>query len=93
MDEKRIEAISLIRNMASKLKTYDDFTSAEQDAVEMAIDALKQKPVVKGEWIDRNGRYEFPCKCSICGHEESIRAKFLFSYCPNCGAKMSKGGD
>lgn len=39
----------------------------------------------KGEWIFRSGGYY---KCSNCGEVERAEKK----YCPNCGAKMRKGG-
>lgn len=38
-----------------------------------------------GEWIE--GCY-YPCVCSVCGTQQDFKAKFLFSYCPNCGARM-----
>ena len=41
--------------------------------------------VVRGKWIDtETGK----CKCSHCKNTYEIKAKFLYSYCPNCGARM-----
>ena len=44
----------------------------------------------KGEWIE-DGYQNYTCVCSVCGTPQEIKAKFLYSYCPSCGAKM-KGG-
>lgn len=41
--------------------------------------------VVHGEWIDK-GHYTY---CSICNYENPHR----YNYCPECGARMDKGGD
>ena len=48
------------------------------------------QPVVKGEWIE-DGYNDEPCVCSNCGHPEPIKARFLYSYCPNCGADLRGG--
>jgi hypothetical protein len=50
-------------------------------------------PIKHGEWIDHGTtcqRYE----CSICGdqHDWLILPNNI-NFCPNCGAKMDKGGD
>ena len=64
------------------------------------LDAFISAEAVQGEWIDM----EIPCnpyspifcvECSRCGYRVG-RETFLentFNYCPNCGAKMTKGGD
>lgn len=66
-----------------------------------AIDAIKALPIVeamgvistlpsaqrKAEWIE-DGYQDYPCVCSYCGIRQDIKAKFLFSYCPNCGSRM-----
>ena len=41
----------------------------------------------KGKWIEE-GDIDYPCVCSVCGTKQDIKAKFLFSFCPNCGARM-----
>lgn len=46
----------------------------------------------KGKWIDDVYR-DFTCVCSECGVRQEIKAKFLFSYCPNCGASMEWRGE
>lgn len=64
-----------------------------------AIDAIIEneptadvQPVVRGEWIE-DGYNDEPCVCSNCGHPEPIKARFLYSYCPNCGADMRGGNN
>ena len=46
--------------------------------------------VVHGKWIDtETGK----CKCSHCKNTYKIKAKFLYSYCPNCSAIMDLQGE
>jgi len=78
---------------------YDahDFEKDEYEALNIAIDALKQPTadvveVVRGEWI-RDVYYDYPCICSKCGYQFAykgavIRCDDIFHYCPNCGARM-----
>lgn len=43
------------------------------------------REVVRGQWIDtETGK----CRCSHCNTIYEIKAKFLYSYCPNCGLNM-----
>ena len=47
--------------------------------------------IPQGKWIDKeHGRYE----CSVCGHFPATQSglPWLSSFCPECGAKMQKGG-
>ena len=41
-----------------------------------------------GKWIEGGSSLDYPCVCSNCGVPQGIIAKFMFSYCPNCGAEM-----
>ena len=54
---------------------------------DLCQDTADVKPVVMGKWIE-DGYNDEPCVCSNCGHPEPIKAMFLYSYCPNCGARM-----
>ena len=52
----------------------------------------------QGEWIERedwNGDYYYDC--SVCGESfvlcDGTPSMNLYHFCPNCGAKMDKGGD
>lgn len=60
---------------------------ALQNAYEMGQRNAMRK---KGEWIE-DGYQDYPCVCSVCGTPQDIKAKFLFSFCPNCGTDMRKG--
>lgn len=60
-----------------------------KEALEMAIEALKQPEQKKGKWIeqpDLYGFFETIPVCSECGHTTKYREKY--KCCPNCGAYM-----
>lgn len=67
-----------------------------EEALSLAIDALKQEPVRHGKYIGTEfDGYADGCpvyyewKCSECGcvfEEEEP----TYNYCPNCGAKMDE---
>lgn len=64
-------------------------------AYDMAIKALTSE-AVQGEWIDIDNYYRL-ATCSHC-HKVTMFEKWgedikPYNYCPNCGAKMVKGGD
>lgn len=63
--------------------------TADGDKVDFCVSVINKVPSAqrKGKWID-DGDRDFPCVCSVCGDRHEIKAKFLFSYCPNCGARM-----
>ena len=46
------------------------------------VDAV---PVMHGEWLDRDGGYQFGT-CSVCGDRWGSIG--VMKYCPSCGAKM-----
>lgn len=56
------------------------------------IPAADVRPVVRGRWIKldmHNGMEQH--KCSVCNQEcyvPTCMGEPLYSYCPNCGAKM-----
>ena len=77
------------------------------DVLKMAIDALQAEPVKHGEWVPctKKGlilseliRAEdvakwYGYKCSECNYIHKGNALVEYNFCPNCGAKMCKGGD
>ena len=52
---------------------------------------IEAEPVVHGEWVfdALTAQHGTPYRCSICKEEHDDTHNF----CPNCGAKMGKGGD
>ena len=81
----REEAITRLKNIVWL------FGSSEREqniqAIIMAVDALSAE-AVQGEWISN---HDGSWNCSECGLRVFVYAKGNF--CPNCGAKMTKGGD
>lgn len=62
-------------------------------ALEMAIEALGNQPVVHGHWIDDD--YRGKCSCSVCGTDYNwLENEFLTGakFCPYCGARMVEDG-
>ena len=70
-----------------------------EEALRMAVDALKQEPVRHGKWI--YGECEIAMcdgyRCSKCGcfvpwdyGHKSIDYIKEYNYCPSCGAKMDE---
>ena len=87
MTRERKEAIE-------QLKWYfeeDDGTgsdSSTKKAYEVALEALKEEPRIKAEWIDEPNCWY---RCSHCGsHYPSIIGIMEYNYCPDCGADMRK---
>lgn len=74
-------------------KLYLKAEHIDTKAIDMAIEALQDRP--QGEWIDK-GQYAV---CSNCGADSGTQFDGVqpvprkTSFCPNCGAKMCKGGD
>ena len=68
-------------------------TTTYFDYCEEYLELIEKQPtadvveVKHGEWIE-DGYQDYPCVCSVCGIAQDIKAKFLFSFCPNCGARM-----
>ena len=59
------------------------------EAYEMAIEALKQKPIIHAHWIILPPCFEEICECSNC----KMKFKYAYQhkeYCPNCEAKMDE---
>lgn len=47
-------------------------------------------PVVHGHWTISDIPNSTLCVCSACGYSCGA---YTYRYCPNCGAKMDKGGN
>lgn len=57
------------------------------EAAEKRIAELEAQIPKEGKWIPINWTYDSILKCSNCGE----LACCCGDYCPNCGAKMTKG--
>lgn len=66
------------------LQGYEDHDFIDTHIVWNAptVDAV---PVMHGEWLDRNGGYQFGT-CSVCGDRWGSIS--VMKYCPSCGARM-----
>ena len=69
--------------------------AAALEAADKRIAELEKQIPKEGKWIEHRTwgfSYASPLitnyHCSICDHEESHNK---YHYCPNCGAKMTKG--
>lgn len=79
----RQDAIDAINKAFERVFAWDG-TSPLGDKVLENVPSAERK---RGEWIE-DGYQGYPCVCSVCGIAQDIKAKFLFSFCPNCGARM-----
>lgn len=73
--------------------THAAATPQRQYCIEIAFDAVKHyaKDYIDsqpkaGRWIKQN--YGWNWQCSECGFVTPPSAKEIFTFCPNCGAKM-----
>ena len=84
--KNNFERMDLIRKLSEIRSHYNCFNEKERQAyhtLSEAIEALQEpKP---GKWVDC---IDNRVVCSVCVCRQDIKAKFLFSYCPNCGANM-----
>jgi hypothetical protein len=64
-----------------------DFNSRAVEAIDMAIEALKQPERPKGRWIGMPRMGVHDMCCSNCRYSSGIRF-WNSPYCPNCGADM-----
>ena len=93
---KREDAIDEIRKESQELHSMNVIPLATVGAM---VDAIVRVPAVEpkqGEWIyvtveewRKTGR-DYGHHCSEC---DEINESGKSNYCPNCGAKMSKGTD
>ena len=61
-----------------------------QEALDMAIEALKDKPMAKGEWIDSKTAKGYVV-CSNCNKLTASINRKKYNYCPFCGADVRSG--
>ena len=88
------EAIEIVKSAfsawESEFRVPNDDWSEEHEALDMAIEALKaDRP--RGEWIDTE--FLKLKECSSCHCRWGMYDVEDFDFCPNCGAKMDRGGD
>ena len=84
----REEALMWLREIT--YSAFDRTTAKERQAVQMAIEALKDRP--KGEWTNEGGepiKDKFCVYCSECKEWSEYRT----NYCGNCGARMKGGAE
>lgn len=100
----REEAIRTLQGMREEAGASEDavcYVGSDEDikALDMAIEALKAEPAEHGRWTvtetdDGEGGEAPHLICSECKSEPMAwSSKRFFNYCPNCGAKMDKGGE
>ena len=89
----REEAIDKLQDLWNEVYNEDSDGYDYAEAIDMAIEALSAE-AVQGEWghmiaDGTDGSHWYEYECSHCG-EVVLRP---YNFCPNCGAKMTKGGD
>ena len=72
-----------------RAKHWDGHTEADAETRLMSLPSAQRK----GKWMLDDVYRDFTCVCSVCGIRQEIKAIFLFSYCPNCGASMEWRGE
>lgn len=85
------EAINTLGNFKRYISGGGVTDRKANEALDMAIEALKQEPVKHGEWkyynfSDINNPYVGWYECTVCKHHEYSERE----YCPNCGADMRR---
>lgn len=83
--EKAFDAV-----FAQFCASSDETEAALNAAIEeiRAIPAADVRPVVRGEWVQVMGKYDWMVKCSRCNGVPLETSNF----CPNCGADMREDG-
>lgn len=87
----RGEAIDALDNLLGMVE--DNHGTDYDEAIKMAIDALKQPERKKGKWIRHSIGHEntpWGFDCSACGKWFVIGEDTAeqYNFCPNCGAEM-----
>ena len=81
----REEAIEKLEDLDN---CYNSLSDEDKEAIDMAIEALKQPEQKKGKWMCHDAKEGFLIKkytCSICNWYSGTQKT---NFCPNCGAKM-----
>ena len=72
-----------------------DLSEHDQDAVEIALSALRPvsreqvEKVWRGEWVHKRSPYDYKIfVCKKCGKQISIQGENM-DFCPACGAPMT----
>ena len=79
------EAIAWLKGLKA-----NEILSATKEALDVAINALEERP--RGEWIDHSDDYGY-AECPFCEHLTNCDGNIdELHYCWNCGAKLGKGG-
>lgn len=74
------------------LITYHNRNAAETAMRQQAVKVMGWEPVRHGHWDPVTGSNK-RCYmvCSSCRQQQDLTG--VFSYCPNCGAKMDEGAE
>ena len=86
-----IDRNELIENLKKFAPEYYNALINQLITKQPTADAIE---VNHGEWLYKSSYYETDeCNCSLCGQRMTTATGVRMNYCPNCGAKMDKGGD
>ena len=88
-------------DLISRQAAIDAVNRAEtKEAARWSIQELPSADAVQDEWIVReyctnelDYRKWIEIECPFCGEIPTYENLDRMNYCPNCGAKMDKGGD
>ena len=87
-----IYADDLIKIMRAEDIRYQDVpwstTAVAKLCEPMTVDAVE---VVHGQWVFGTANHREYMKCSVCLKSQTPTG--VFTYCPNCGAKMDGDGN
>lgn len=78
--EEAIEKLTFLRDNACNYY----FSDEDEDALTMAIEALKHPEPKKGKWIDAR---EY-CSEFMCSNCHRLNRNNTYNFCPDCGARM-----
>lgn len=84
------EAIKYLIKPISTSTIPSEEIEKQFQAYEMAVEALKQKPITHAHWIVLPPCFEEICMCSNCETKFEYAYQLSEEYCPNCKAKMDE---